>query len=224
MKSAALYSLEGQWTVRLSDNSRWEATLPGSLDENRIGYRDAGTNQWHPDDGLGSDVLFDPNAPIATRLTRRYTYEGPAWFTRVVDFEPEPGKRVFLEVERARCLMLLVNGREVPNYVEPSISTPHVFEVTGLMHRGAEITLVSDNSYPGLPHDAIVYSSAAPQLKDAVVVPGADRAHLGHILCQFFIAHLEVACAQSLKVVQQQVSQSDGSPGSLPCILDNGRL
>ena len=147
--------------VRLSDNSRWEATLPGSLDENRIGYRDVGTNQWHPDAGLGNDVLFDSNAPIATRLTRKYTYEGPAWFTRAVDFEPEPGKRVFLEAERVRCLRLFVDGHEVPDYVEPSISTPHVFEVTGLMHRGAEITLVSDNSYPGLPHDAIVFSSAA---------------------------------------------------------------
>ncbi|MFQ9546642.1 MAG: hypothetical protein ACLRZ6_01040 [Lachnospiraceae bacterium] len=36
----------------------------------------------------------------------------------------------------------------------------HVFELTG--HEGIHrLCVESDNSYPGLPHDAIVYSSAA---------------------------------------------------------------
>ena len=157
----ALFSLAGTWKVRLADGSRRVMTLPGTLDENRIGSRDAGANQWHADDASGNGGPFGPDAPIATRLTRRFTYEGPAWLSRTVDFEPQPGTRVFLEAERARCLRLFVDGQEVPDYVEPSISTPRVFEVTGRLHRGAELTLVSDNSYPGLPHDAIVYSSAA---------------------------------------------------------------
>ncbi len=155
-------SLSGKWHVRLADDSQWEMTLPGSLDENQIGYEDQGNNQWHPDDSLDTeDAPFAPKGPIATRLTRKYTYEGPAWLTRTVDYEPIAGTRVFLDAERARCLKLLVDGHEVPDYVAPSISTPHVFEVTGLMHKGTELTLISDNSYPGLPHDAIVYSSAA---------------------------------------------------------------
>ena len=45
--------------------------------------------------------------------------------------------------------------------MEPSISTPHIFEVTDLLDGEHRITLRSDNSYPGLPHDAIVFSSAA---------------------------------------------------------------
>ena len=71
------------------------------------------------------------------------------------------GKRIFLEAERARVLRLLVDGSEIAHVKEPTISTPHVFEVTGLWKKGSELTLVSDNSYPGLPHDAILYSSAA---------------------------------------------------------------
>ena len=154
-------SLEGKWRVELSDGSRWEMTVPGSLDESQIGYEDAGANQWHPDAGPDNENTFDSGAPIATRLTRRFAYEGEARLTRVLETTPPDGKRVFLEVERARCLRLLVNGREVPDFAEPSISTPHVFEVTGLIGGRTELTLLSDNRYPGLPHDAIVYSSAA---------------------------------------------------------------
>lgn len=155
------YSLEGQWQAELADGSRWQMTLPGTLDENQIGYRDKGANQWHPDVSLGNDGIFDPDAPIGTRFTRKYTYEGEARLTRTVSFAPPEGKRVFVEAERARCLRLLVNGQEVPDYIAPSISTPHVFEVTGLMKEETELTFLSDNSYPGLPHDAIVFSSAA---------------------------------------------------------------
>ena len=70
---------------------------------------------------------FDPDAPIATRYTRKYTYEGEAGISRNVSYIPEEEKRVFLEVERARCLKLEIDGKEVPDYVEPSISTPHIF-------------------------------------------------------------------------------------------------
>ncbi len=54
-----------------------------------------------------------------------------------------------------------MDGRQVPDFRQPSLSTPHVFEVTGLLEGKHELTLVSDNSYPGLPHDAICDSSAA---------------------------------------------------------------
>ena len=50
----ALFSLAGTWKVRLADGSRREMTLPGTLDENRIGSRDAGANQWHADDASGN--------------------------------------------------------------------------------------------------------------------------------------------------------------------------
>ncbi len=81
--------------------------------------------------------------------------------TRRISFQPPEGKRIFLEAERARCLRLLVDGKETPDFIPASITTPHVFEVTGLLNGDNELTLLSDNSYPGLPHDAIVFSSAA---------------------------------------------------------------
>lgn len=156
------YSLEGLWTAVLDDGNSGEIHLPGTLDENGLGHKDTGANQWHPDAGLGNgEEGFDADAPIATRFTRNFTYEGEARFIKTVDWKPPMGKRVFLEAERARCLRLLIDGEEVPHVYDPSVSTPHVFEVTGLLDGPKEITLVSDNSYPGLPHDAIVYSSAA---------------------------------------------------------------
>lgn len=102
-----------------------------------------------------------PDAPIATRFTRKHTYEGAARLTRSLTFQAPPGKRVFLEAERARCLRLLIDGREIPVFGEATLCTPYVFEVTGMLDGTHDVTLVSDNSYPGLPHDAIVYSSAA---------------------------------------------------------------
>lgn len=111
-------------------------------------------------DGGGMEV-GGADAPIATRFTRKHTYEGPARLTRSVTFHEPAGKRVFLEAERARCLRLFIDDREVPVFGEATLSTPYIFEVTGLLDGTHKVTLVSDNSYPGLPHDAIVYSSAA---------------------------------------------------------------
>ncbi len=156
------YSLEGIWQAGLDGGIGGEMRLPGTLDENGLGHKDAGANQWHPEAAIGNAREgFDSDGPIATRFTRKHTYEGEARLTRRIAFHPPEGKRVFLEAERARCLRLLVDGKEVPDFVPPSITTPHVFEVTGLLDGDNALTLLSDNSYPGLPHDAIVYSSAA---------------------------------------------------------------
>lgn len=163
------YSLQGTWMADIGDGKSYLMNLPGTLDENQIGHKDTGANQWHPDAVLGSaDKAFRSDV-IATRFTRRYTFEGEARLSRAVDealwkavhTEMMQGKRIFLEAERARVLRLMVDGKEVPDFAEPSISTPHIFEVTGLLKRNSKLTLLSDNSYPGLPHDAIVYSSAA---------------------------------------------------------------
>ena len=158
-----IYSLEGQWQVQLSDESTYRMTLPGTLDTNDIGYPDKGANQWHPDSNLGNATdTIDEDAPIATRFTRKHTYEGVAILTRQIDYIPTPGMRVFLEAERARVLKLWIDEQEVKAQPESgTLSTPYVFEVTDLLTGNNKITLVSDNSYPNLPHDDIVYSSAA---------------------------------------------------------------
>lgn len=151
-----LYSLAGEWQASIENGACVPIHLPGTLDENRIGGRDAGQNQWSPD-----GVQIKKGGPILTRLTRRYTYEGEARFSRRIRFRLPAGERLFLEAERARCLRLLLDGEEIPDFLPPTISTPHVFELTGRWRGEHEITLLSDNSYPGLPRDAIVYSSAA---------------------------------------------------------------
>ena len=101
---------------------------------------------------------------ILTRLTRNHMYEGPAYFSRMFETDAETlaNRRLFLDVERSRMLTMKCNGVPVPAHVKGTVSTPYAFELTGLVKPGEnDVTLCCDNSYPGWPHDAIVYSSAA---------------------------------------------------------------
>ena len=152
---------EETWQLRLPESSAdfvcKEVKLPGTLDEFGVGHKDRLDNSCHPDEGTAQS--FDSDV-IATRFTRKHTYEGPAFFEREITIKSEKECRTFLEIERARCLRVYLDGEEILPYEEQSISTPHLFELTG--HEGTHrICVESDNSYPGLPHDAIVYSSAA---------------------------------------------------------------
>lgn len=155
-------SLDGLWEVRLSDGTGGQMRLPGTLDENNIGHKDCGANQWHPDATLGNaDGEVDKDAPIATRFTRRHTYEGEALISRSINIDDYGNDRLFVKAERARALKLLVDGRECKEFVHGTLSTPYIFELTGVKPGEHELTFVSDNSYPGMPKDAICYSSAA---------------------------------------------------------------
>ena len=151
--------LSGVWQCAIPGMTK-PITIPGTLDESGIGHRDVGGKKWHPDTDT-SRAIYQTEDGIRTRLTRVVTYEGPAEITRRLDWTVPEGKRLFLEVERSRHLSLRLNGREVPPALERSVSTPGVFEVTGFMIGHDEITFIADNSYPGWPHDAIVFSSAA---------------------------------------------------------------
>ena len=71
------YDLSGLWQADIGDGKTYSMQLPGTLDENRIGHKDLGQKQWHPDAELGNaEEGFDESAPIATRFTRKYTFEG----------------------------------------------------------------------------------------------------------------------------------------------------
>lgn len=156
-----IYEWNGEWTVRFKDNT-YKIQLPNTLDRAGIGEKDTGANQWHPDEALKNEEFkTTANDPITTRFTRKVTYEGAVQFIRKINVCVPSGQRAFLEIERAKCLSLFIDNQEIPHAVEPSISTPHIFEVTDFLKGEHEICLVSDNSLPGLPHDAIVYSSAA---------------------------------------------------------------
>ena len=155
-------SLEGTWKAVLADGTAAQMRLPGTLDESGIGHRDVGANQWHPDAALGNaEGEVDKDAPIATRFTRRHTYEGEARISRKMII-PDYGKdRLFVLAERARALRLLVDGAECTMFRPGTLSTPYIFELTGVTQGEHELTFLSDNSYPGMPKGAICYSSAA---------------------------------------------------------------
>ncbi len=151
--------LSGMWLCEIP-GGRFEMRLPGTLDESGVGFPDDPKNQWKVDE-VARIGFWKPGDPIVTRLTRKHTFEGQAKISRLFQWSVPAGKRVFLECGRARHLRLLVNGKEAPLFQPASLSTPYVFEVTGLVTGRDEFAFLSDNSYPGWPRDAIVYSSAA---------------------------------------------------------------
>ena len=51
-----MISLAGKAKVTLRDGSSWSMQLPGTLDENGIGYKDLGTNQWHPEANIANQT------------------------------------------------------------------------------------------------------------------------------------------------------------------------
>ena len=154
--------LNGKWHVVLEDGTTGQMDLPGTLDENGIGHRDVGANQWHPDAVLGNAAgEIDKDAPIATRFTRRHTYEGEARISSKITVPDYGTDRLFVLAERARALRLLVDGEACAVYRQGTLSTPYIFELTGAAPGEHEFTFLSDNSYPGMPKAAICYSSAA---------------------------------------------------------------
>ena len=162
MESYMKLLLDGSWHVELEDGTTGQMDLPGTLDENGIGHRDVGANQWHPDAALGNAAEeVDKDAPIATRFTRRHTYEGEARISRKVTVPDYGTDRLFVLAERARVLRLAVDGEECEVFRQGTLSTPYIFELTGVTPGEHEVTFFSDNSYPGMPKDAICYSSAA---------------------------------------------------------------
>ena len=162
MESYMKKMLDGRWHVVLTDGTAAQMHLPGTLDESGIGHRDAGTNQWHPDAALENAAEeVDKDAPIATRFTRRHTYEGEARISRKVTVPDYGTDRLFVLAERARVLRLAVDGEECEVFRQGTLSTPYIFELTGVTPGEHELTFFSDNSYPGMPKDAICYSSAA---------------------------------------------------------------
>ena len=154
--------LNGKWHVVLEDGTTGQMDLPGTLDENGIGHRDVGANQWHPDAVLGNAAgEIDKDAPIATRFTRRHTYEGEARISRKITVPDYGTDRLFVLAERARALRLLVDGEACAVFRQGTLSTPYIFELTGTAPGEHEFTFLSDNSYPGMPKAAICNSSAA---------------------------------------------------------------
>ena len=151
--------LSGRWECALP-GLQASVRLPGTLDESGIGFPDSPESQWKVDE-VRRIGFWAPGDPIVTRLTRKHTFEGEAVLSRTVCWEVPEDRRLFVDVERARMLRLVINGQEAPRCRPATLSTPHVFEITGLATGNDTFQFLSDNHYTGWPRDAIVYSSAA---------------------------------------------------------------
>lgn len=192
-----IYGLEGKWSVVMDGQKCGELHLPGTLDEGGIGYPDVSSGTLHPDE-TATDARME-HSVITTRFTRNYTYQGAVEFTRTLRVPEklfDAGKpRLFLTAERGRCLSLRVNGREIPAYGEVSLSTPYLFEVTGCLNAGSagevSLTFCSDNSYPNLPAEEILYSSAATD---------ETQTNWNGILGEFFLENKERTFLSGLRV------------------------
>ena len=130
-------ALGGLWTVTLGTGETYPVTLPGTLDTNLIGEKDCVASAWHPDVVLDQQVDEAKGQRIKTRFTRKVRYEGAVSFKKCIGDLPTTGKRVFLEIERARCLKVAVAGKFVAPFDPPSLSTPQVFELTGQIGRAS---------------------------------------------------------------------------------------
>ena len=170
-------SLAGVWTVSADDGVTHNLKIPGTLDESNIGHRD----KKNPEKGLteklgpaasGLDRVFtddelvfadavppDPDENIYSRFTRKYTYEGPVRIYRMLSCRENPGKRLFLDVERARVLALTIDGEEIMPHRIGTLLSEQSFEVTGKLEGSHILSFVSDNSYPGLPREQILESN-----------------------------------------------------------------
>ena len=158
-----IIDLSGEWQAELRDGTQAKVQLPGTLDENGMGGPDRPEKQWHDEitTGRAEDDFFGTN-PISTRFTRKHTYTGPAVFSREIALSEAPeGFRWIITAERSRKLRLWVNGEAAEPLLPGTISTPWRFETHALKAGCNELRFEADNSYPGWPAEAILYSSAA---------------------------------------------------------------
>lgn len=153
------FDLSGTWTCAAAGQEK-PLPLPGTLDQAGIGFPDDPSRQWKAED-VARMGFWREGDPIVTRLTRKCSFEGEARISRSLSWDLPEGRRIFVDVERARGLRLFVNGREAPAFRPGGFSSPRCFEITGLASGRDEFLFLSDNSCPGWPRDAIVYSSAA---------------------------------------------------------------
>lgn len=115
--------IEGRWW-----ECAWEeqVLLPGTTDTNRKGR-------------ANNDRLE------TTQLSRYYTYEGPAWYSREVEIPEEwSGRHVELFMERTRPSMVWVDSMAAGSC--RLLSSPHRYNLTDLLTPGRHrITVMVDN-------------------------------------------------------------------------------
>ena len=128
-----IIDLSGRWNLSFDGKSfRSEVSLPGTLDTN----------------GKGNPVGDNQNT---NQLSRLFTYEGPAYYSRYVTI-PDEWKdcNVSLMLERTRPSTVWVDGKRVGSVTY--LSAPHVYDLTDMLTPGKhQITVMVDNR-DSIPH------------------------------------------------------------------------
>lgn len=127
-----IMDLKGKWNFSF-DNKTYddEVILPGTTDTNRKGKMNENRNE-------------------TTFLSRYYKFEGKAWYSKdVVIPENWDGKVIRLFMERTRPTKVWVDDKYVGN--NSYLSTPHVYDLSGIITPGKHrITVMVDNG-DGIP-------------------------------------------------------------------------
>ena len=147
-KAEEKIDLSGTWYYRLGKApveipGEGEVVIPGTLDTNRKGI----------------PVKESDNT---TRLSRRYTYSGDVSYTKTVTIPQSwEGKPVELFIERTRPTVVKVDG-ELAGYCN-RISSPHRYDLTGLLTPGIHEIEITVNNLDSIPASIRTNSNSASE-------------------------------------------------------------
>ena len=130
--------LGGEWSLQYGETTA-VVTLPGTMDTNRQGTPCT-------------------NRQETTRLTRLFSYTGPATYSRTVNIPQRwKNRNVTLYLERTKFTKVYVDGTFVDSCNR--ISTPHVYQLGQLKPGAHQLTIVVDNGC-GIPQQLYASSHA----------------------------------------------------------------
>ena len=134
------FALDRQNTIKPGDKLTDTVELPGTTDTNKKG-----------------DIVDKHDE--TTRLTRRYTYKGRAWYQHEVEIPAEwKGQSVYLFLERTKPSEVYVDG----NFMGRSndISTPQVFDLSAALTPGRHRLAIMVDNGSGVPKQLYANSHA----------------------------------------------------------------
>lgn len=133
------------WAQKIDLQGKWSVTLKSSFQKSLINL--PGTTD---DAKLGTSSSLSPllEKPQLTYLTRNYSYEGVAEYSKEVMIPTQwKNKRIYLKLERVLWKSeLSVDGKKIAQSCN-SLATPHVYDLTGILSPGKHtIAIAVDNS------------------------------------------------------------------------------
>lgn len=174
-----IISLSGVYGLSTENGALFDLRLPGTLDESSIGSPDEAPVQDRPseeesaaeaaqaEEAFFEELELPEDAGEITvseeRFRRKYRHDGTVRIYRMITFNETQGKRLFLDVERARVLRLFIDDKEVRPFRTPTLLTPYTFEVTGLLQGSHMLAFLASNTYAGLPETGILNSNTASE-------------------------------------------------------------